>query len=401
MLITGINLLGGLLIGILQFGLTLAEPFPDRWDWLELLGVALFLVWLIVFYLGLALGTDLSIWQQWSNLLARYLLGFPGALMAAWGLRLQGKRHLLPLELGFVYNQLRIAGMALIGFALLVVVSSPSLHVFPANFLNAENFAKFLYFPPEVILVVISGVFATVTIRALEVFNIETQRLLDRMEQAQIVAIERERIARELHDGALQQVYAAGLLAKSLCRCIANSAEQDKLDRLWAALDGAIRELRQFLTTLQSPSQSENTDIHRVLASLVEEAARISGTEIVYHGESVRLPSEQATHLISFAREALSNAIRHARTSFIKVSLQKRNGRLLLTVEDHGVGLPDKVKRGFGLRNMEDRARLLGGAVRFESQAGQGTRVILSVPLGEPPSQRKDHEAENPSVDRG
>ncbi|HEY58108.1 MAG TPA: sensor histidine kinase [Anaerolineae bacterium] len=386
--------LGGSFGALLQFGLILMRPLPERWAWLDLTGMALFSTWLIMFYLGLSLGIDLSTWQQWLNVLARYGLGLPGALVAAWGLRIQAKRHLVTLELDFIYSKLRYAGIALLLFAVLIVALAPPLPVFPANWINAQIFSRGLYLPAEVALVVVSVAFAMLTIRVLEVFNIETQRLLDQMEQAQIVAIERERIARELHDGALQHVYAAGLLARSLCRCVENPNSVRQIERLWEALDKAIQELRRFLSTLHAPSREGNTDVHRVLASLAEDAARISGTDIAYHGEPVQVSPEKAAHLVSFAREALSNAIRHARTPFIQVRLQKQDDRLVLIVEDQGVGLPPHVKRGYGLRNMEDRARLLGGTVRFESQPGKGTRVVLSVPLSElQPASGKEDEA--------
>lgn len=384
--------LGASFGALLQFGLVLMHPLPRRWAWLDLVGAALFLAWLIMFYLGLSLGVDLSTWQQWSDMLARYGLGLPGALAAAWGLRVQAQRHFLTPELDFIYKQLRYAGIALLLFAVLIVASAPPLPVFPANHINAQVFTRRLYLSPEVTLVAVGVTFAALIIRVLEVFNIETQRLLDQMEQAQIVAIERERIAHELHDGALQHVYAAGLLAQSLCRCFVDAEHLQQVERLKEALDKAVRELRQFLNTLHNPSRAGNTDVHRVLVSLTEDAARISGTEIAYYGEPLQMAPDKAAHLTAFAQEALSNAIRHARTPFIQVRLQKQGAHLLLTVEDHGVGLPSRIHRGHGLRNMEDRARLLGGTVRFESRPGKGTRVVLVVPLRElqPSLEKKD-----------
>ena len=377
-------LLGSSFGTLFQFGLVLAEPLPPRWRWLEFAGLATFLTWFVVFYLGLALGTDLSLWQNGLNALARYLIGLPGGLVAAWGLRLQARRRLLPLDLTHIYNMLRMAGIALVAFAILVGVVAPPLPFFPASVINAQTFSQWFYLPSEAVLVAVSVIFAAAIIRALEVFNIETRRLLNQMEQAQIVAIERERIARELHDGALQRVYAAGLLAQSLRRQLGDRADVEKFDRLLNALDNAVKELRHFLTTLHNPQAAkEPTHVHKVLQALVEEASRISGTEISFRGEPITLPPDRAAHLIAFAHEALSNAIRHARTSHIQVTLRKEGRRLLLITEDEGVGLPPKLQKGYGLRNMEDRARLLGGEVRFESQPGQGTRVVLSIPLQE------------------
>ncbi len=388
--------LGGSFGALFQFGLTLAAPFTPRWRWLEWTALGAFLAWFLAFYVGLALGTDLARWQDGLSALARYGLGLPGGLLAAWGLRLQAKRRLLALDLTSIYNMLRVAGLALVAFALVAALAVPPLPFFPARVINAVRLSQFLAVPVEVVLALISGVFAIAIIRALEVFNIETRRLLDRMEQAQLLSIERQRIARELHDGALQRVYAAGLLAQSLRREIRQGPLTDKFDRLLEALDNAIKELRQFLTTLQSPApESQSSQVDRVLQSLVEEAARISGTEILYRGEPLTLSPTRAAHLISFAHEALSNAIRHARTSQIQVTLKRQGSRAWLVVEDHGVGLPANLQKGYGLRNMEDRARLLGGEVRFESRPGQGTRVILSIPLEE------RHEQEDPTAHRG
>ncbi len=376
--------LGAAFGALFQFGLTLLEPLSGVWRWLEWSALAAFLAWFVVFFLGLALGNDLGHWENWLSALARYFIGVPGGLVAAWGLRYQARHRLLALELEAIYNMLRVAGLALVAFALLVGLGAPPLPVFPANVVNVERLSRLLAVPVDVAAALVSIVFAVAIIRALEVFNIETRRWLDRMEQAHLISLERQRIARELHDGALQRVYAAGLLAQTLRREMQGEALRVKFDRLLEALDNAIKELRQFLTTLQTPTpEGQASQVHHVLQGLVEEAARISGTEIVYHGDPVTLRANRAAHLLSFAHEALSNAIRHARTSQIEVTLRREGSRVVLVVEDHGVGLPQKVQKGYGLRNMEDRARLLGGEVRFESRPGQGTRVILTIPLEE------------------
>ena len=376
--------LGASFGALFQFGITLVEPLKSPWRWLEWSALAVFLAWFVIFFLGLSLGTDLGHWERWLGALARYFIGMPGGFVAAWGLRYQARHRLLALDLTQIYAMLRVAGISLAVLAGLTALGGPSLPVFPTGMVNADALTRLLAVPVEVSTALVSMVFAVAIIRALEVFNIETRRLLDRMEQAHLISLERQRIARELHDGALQRVYAAGLLAQTLRREMEGEALRVKFDRLLEALDNAIKELRQFLTTLQAPtSDAQTSQVHHVLQSLVEEAARISGTEIVYQGDPVTLRANRAAHLISFAHEALSNAIRHARTSHIEVTLRRQGSQVVLVVEDHGVGLPPKVQKGYGLRNMEDRARLLGGEVRFESRPGRGTRVVLTIPLEE------------------
>jgi len=216
----------------------------------------------------------------------------------------------------------------------------------------------------------------------LDVFEFETERLIERMEQAQVVAIERERIARDLHDGAIQRVYAAGLVAQTLRRKAKDPEMALGLDRLMEGINNAIAELRRFLSELH---EQESLYLVPALEGLVDEARRISGTEIYLeaNAEVPPMPPDMTTHVISFAREALSNAIRHARSPLIevRVSYHAEQSELRLEVEDHGIGLPDEPDVGYGLRNMQDRARLLNGTLQLESARGKGTKAILTVPL--------------------
>ncbi len=375
-------LLAASFAALFQFGVRLLSPLPSGWQWLKPVPLFLLVAWLAVpFYLGLALEHDLERWRVWTEALARYLLGFPGALTAAMGLRRQAKLRLLPLELPSIYNLLRIAGVSLLGYALLGGLVVPPADFFPANVLNTAVFEKVFVVPVEAFQSALGIVLAVAVIMGLEVFEFETERLIERMEQAQVVAIERERIARDLHDGAIQKVYAAGLLAQSLRRNASDEAMAEGLDRLMEGLNAAIAELRRFLSDLHS---EESLHLPRALETLVEEARRISGTEIYLQADDVPpISPEATTHVLSFAREALSNAIRHARSPLIEVRLYyfPAEEKMRLEVEDHGIGLPDDPDMGYGLRNMQDRARLLGGALTLESRRGKGTKAILEVPL--------------------
>ncbi len=376
-------LLAGSFGALFQFGVQLMRPLPERWRWVKSLPLFLFLLWLAVpFYLGLALGHGVAHWHCTAEILARYMLGAPGAVAAAWGLRRQAKARLLPLDFPSIYNLLRVAGVALLGYALLAGVIVPQADFFPARWLNEVNLQHWLALPVEAFQAADGLVLAAAVIMGLEVFEFETERLIERMEQAQVVAIERERIARDLHDGAIQQVYAAGLVAQSLRNRIQDPEMGKELERLMAGINAAIAELRRFLVELRG---QETPRLTTALGALVDEAQRISGTEIYLETDD-HVPTvspEIAAHILSFAREALSNAIRHARSPLIEVRLACDHAahRLRLEVEDHGIGLPDDPDPGFGLRNMRDRARLLGGTLAFQTRRGQGTKVILTVPL--------------------
>jgi signal transduction histidine kinase len=233
--------------------------------------------------------------------------------------------------------------------------------------------------PPQVLRAVAAAVLAVSIIRALEVFEVETDRLIEQMEQTQLVAIERERIGRDLHDGALQRVYAAGLLATSL-RKKADGPLADGLDRLMNTLNDAIVDLRRYMTDLRANGAA--SDLAVVLSAIVAETRRASGADVRWiEAPAPPLPPDRVTHLAAFVREALSNAVRHAEARTIEVKLEQPGGQLRLIVQDDGCGFPKQTPRGYGLRNMRDRARLLGGEIAIVSQPGQGTKVTLTIPL--------------------
>jgi signal transduction histidine kinase len=94
----------------------------------------------------------------------------------------------------------------------------------------------------------------------------------------------------------------------------------------------------------------------------------------------VRLPESMEVAVYFVASEALANAAKHSEASRIDVSLEQRDGSLLLSIRDDGVGGVD-VARGSGLVGLTDRVEALGGSIRIQSQAGEGTQIRAELPL--------------------
>jgi two-component system sensor histidine kinase UhpB len=91
----------------------------------------------------------------------------------------------------------------------------------------------------------------------------------------------------------------------------------------------------------------------------------------------------QTTHILAISGEALSNAARHAQAREVQMTAGVDDGRLIITIEDNGRGFQENSAAGYGVRNMRDRARLLGGELGIASSPGQGTKITLTVPLEE------------------
>jgi signal transduction histidine kinase len=365
---------------LFQFGIDLLRPFPKGRGWLVGVPLGFLALWALLFY-GLCSRSaqDLSSWHAVGEALSRYLLGFPGAMLAAFSLRHQGNLRIQPLELPHIYRTLRVAGWALVAYAFLGgLVPSPA-PFFPANVLNSTLFSQVLVFPPPVFRSLAGLVLTLAMIRAMEVFQVETDRLVQRMERGEVAAVERERIGRDLHDGALQRVYAAGLLAQSMRRK-AQGDLASELDTLVSSLSQAIAELREFLGGVR-PAEPAG-DLVSSLEVIIGEARRASGAEVGwrYQGRP-RLAPDRIAHLVAFGREALSNAARHAQADLIEVDLEVKGDKVQFRVQDDGIGLPKNPSEGYGLRNMRDRARLLGGILAIEPRQPKGTAVTLEIPL--------------------
>jgi signal transduction histidine kinase len=196
---------------------------------------------------------------------------------------------------------------------------------------------------------------------------------------------ERDRIGRDLHDDIIQTIYAVGLNLED-CRRVVRQSPQQAEARVGAAIDtlnSAIRSVRSFITGLE-PKVLNGRELKTALKSI----ALTSGESSVQFKLDVdpsaanALTSSQATQLLHIAKEAISNSLRHAEPSHVRVSLDPVPGGVRLEVRDDGAGFtPEKTGGlGHGLRNMSARARELGADLQIVSSPGEGCSIVVAVP---------------------
>jgi signal transduction histidine kinase len=367
---------------LMEFGVQLLRP-PGRNRVLHVLPAGLLAGWLVIVFLVLPpLFPVRGIWQNTASALARYFIGFPGGLFAAYALRRHAIQRLAPLNAPHIIRMLRVSGVAMALYAIFGGLIPAPVPFFPGNWLNSLTFEQTVGVSPMVFRSAIGFVLATAIIRALEIFDLETERFIESMEQQQILSAERERIARELHDGVIQKIYTAGLLVESAGKQTpGESPTAQRLDKAAVVLNDAIADLRRNLGELRAvPSGHSLYHALRVL----EEDPRLR--TLVDLQLDLDLPADEtltparADEVMAIVNEALSNAIRHAGTRRVKIGARRVNGRLKVTVEDDGVGLPTPLVPGYGLRNMRDRARMLGGNLDLASALPKGTVIQLDIP---------------------
>ena len=367
---------------LFEFGMVLIRPARRIYLFHPVTG-ALLLGWLAVsFLILLPLTPNSGLWYRQTNALARYAICFPGGLLAAYGLRRHALVRIARLNAPHIVSTLRVAGIALGLYALFAGLIPPPIPIFPGSWLNTKTFQATIGVPAILFRALIGLAMAIAIIRALEIFELETARFVEAMEQKQILATERERIARELHDGVIQKVYTAGLLVQSAENQIASeNPVKARLKTAAVVLNDAIADLRRNLGELRATkSQLALPDALRQLTqdSRFQSLVDIS-LELDLPADEPLSPS-RVNDVLAIVNEALSNVIRHARAGHVVIAARRVNGRLVLTIQDDGIGLPKNLVEGYGMRNMRDRARLLGGEIRFEHPASRGTTIELNVP---------------------
>ena len=217
---------------------------------------------------------------------------------------------------------------------------------------------------------------------------VENARLVEQIkERSESLAIleERDRISRELHDGVIQSIYSVGLSLQGSVSLFDRDPELAKarVSAAIAELDNVVRDVRSYIFELQPHLVEE-----KGLADAILELARDFEVNTM-GGITVDIPEEATAQLdgheqgqvIQVIREVLSNIARHAKAREVYVGITTMPQEIDVTIEDDGVGFNlDTVRRGRGLRNIEERAGRLGGSMEISARSPRGTRHILRIP---------------------
>jgi signal transduction histidine kinase len=369
-------------IFLFEFGLALLYT-GKRGRWFHWLTGLLLIGWIITMFVILpSTISDERPWRYTANALARYFIGFPGGLLAAYGLRHHTMLRIKPLNVPKIVLTLQVAGIALGIYALLGGLIPPPVDFFPGNVINRVTFTELIGIPPLVFRSLVGLVIAVALIRALEIFDVETERRIEELEQHQIVTAERERLARELHDGAIQKVYTAGLLVESASRLADSRSEIGaRLDKSVVVLNDAIADLRRNLSELHAGSQTSAESLSTLLQQMAENSHYTSMVNITLETDLLKsksLSPMRSSHVFAIVNEALANTVRHAQAKKVEIHARDLGTQLQIEIKDDGVGIPPELKAGYGLRNMRDRARLLNGNLEFTNS--KGTTVMLTIP---------------------
>ena len=203
-------------------------------------------------------------------------------------------------------------------------------------------------------------------------------------ELARLALVEdRERIAKELHDGVIQALFAVGLGLQGTAALIAEPKLATRVQDAVNELDHVIGDLRNYIFGLR-PGVLVDGRIGEALLQLGHDfEARTGVVTVVDVDASLEEPlAPHATDVVQLAREALSNVGRHAGAMTCRVSLRRQDGRAILEIDDDGSGFDvSSARPGLGLGNLRQRAAGMGAELEIQSTPADGTAVRVSVPL--------------------
>lgn len=203
----------------------------------------------------------------------------------------------------------------------------------------------------------------------------------------------RERIAQTLHDDMQQVIYSMRMQLQMLTRSLESTDGADlaqQIGELDKTMEFAFTMSRQIAHELMPPLQIAETldESMRQLAAYVKDLHALD-TEVTVHGEVAQIDEEMRYLLYQIVRELLFNVVKHAAVDSAAVTIEQRNNELVISVEDKGKGfhaaglLSEEEHSHFGLYSINERLSLVNGRLEIHSAAGEGTRIMIFLPISE------------------
>ncbi|WP_406525855.1 GAF domain-containing protein [Streptomyces sp. Ac-502] len=209
--------------------------------------------------------------------------------------------------------------------------------------------------------------------------------LAERRRDAEQLALleDRDRIARDLHDLAIQRLFATGMTLQSAARLVEHAGAAERVTRAVGDLDETIKIIRSTIFGLRVREEDAGPSLRARVARAVGEAGTALGFPPRLSMEGLLdtdVPAQVADHVVAALTELLSNAARHAHATRVEVALQATGDEVVLTVTDNGRGIPEGGRRS-GLTNLAERADRVDGTMEIRTPDDGGSQVVWRAPL--------------------
>jgi two-component system sensor histidine kinase DevS len=212
---------------------------------------------------------------------------------------------------------------------------------------------------------------------------VASEELLVDSTRRRILAEDHERIAKDMHDNVIQELFALGMSLQAAVPSIADESTASRVEKAVSSLDEVILSIRSLIFDVRG-GRSHQDGLRSRVVEVATSLIPSLGFEpsVSFDGPVDSVPESIQEHVVAVAREAMTNVARHASASAAAVSVQCRNGVVTVMVTDDGIGMPAEPKRRSGHTNLTARAREVEGTFVVDTHPDGGTRVSWSGPIG-------------------
>lgn len=208
-------------------------------------------------------------------------------------------------------------------------------------------------------------------------------QLRKKIESQQALLDERKRISHELHDDLGAQLSTARIFLDNIKTNASSEGTQKLVQQSLELIDSSIKDLRKIMDDLQSSTLQQEGYIAATeeLVNKINQLQKID-FKLTHSGIEKRLVQKAEHQLFRITQELINNSLKYANAKNVAIDLVKRNDQIVFLYEDDGIGFdPAKIKRGYGLNNIETRVQSLNGAMEIDTAPGKGMRAIVEIPL--------------------
>lgn len=331
-------------------------------------------------------------WFFYSDLLMRYGLGFPSALLTAVAF-LQQKETDEIKNLNVPSINYWLIGSAAI-FTLFAVLDGLIVEggsFFPASIFNYEDFMKTAGVPVQIFRTICAGGMLFLILRILNIFEMEKKFKLENAyrEIIKVSTREQERIGQGIHDGLCQELTGILLNVKIIEKRLEALGLPEALQARKTAglIDSTISHSRTLSKCLY-PVEIEEHGLTDALCDFAETVEEIYGVKCTVRTDEDSIVKDHivANHLFRISQEAVTNAVKHGKADAITISLGRGPGdKMSLCIVDNGSGisLPPAPGGGMGIKIMKYRAKVIDGTLEISSLQKGGAQVLCTFTPGE------------------
>jgi signal transduction histidine kinase len=194
---------------------------------------------------------------------------------------------------------------------------------------------------------------------------------------------EKQRIGLDLHD----DLGASLSGVKILLKCIEVSGEEDAaiVVKCENSIDGLMAKVRHIAYNM-TPFVLQNKGLDAALEELVESMTSAAGINAVYYNAAVIYNKETSIYIYRIVQEAVNNMVKHSKATEFQLHLHRQGRKIIVFMEDNGIGFDSKNTghTGLGLRNISARAELLKADIYLKTEPGKGVEMLIEIPDNEP-----------------